>query len=344
MFVRRVKNLNSNTKTSIPTIEELGYELTSHGLRHPQRAAISKKTIQIIKNRLGLLECKIPFKNSKIYPGCPIFHTKNAFESKKLVLIATGVNSGPGLWEPSSVAKYGFENGSIILLLEKLISNGYDFILLNPNENSIDQNGVSVTSHSYNRNNKTIIESNSPESHFDYVWLNAIIKKSKADNIVFITSEYCGFGVLDLLNNHYDDFCSRVCGAVFLESSHTTFGLTPESLAWLKLCSVNLKRSSRADDTSKFDSSLGCMSYPINIAQSESNATDHDVETKGFRHVGVILSSEIVKFVESSFEKGLVGQEVLMETAEEILLELEISNLSINEPVYENNPEWSWET
>ncbi|KAG2183272.1 hypothetical protein INT43_006276 [Umbelopsis isabellina] len=145
-----------------------------------------------------------------------------------LVLLQGSGTIRPGQWSRRVIMNESLEAGSMFPYIERAQHNGWNVMILNPNNNEIayedgdgqDFGGEGGLSFSKNPGSMTIDGCETPEHHCQYVWDN-LIKDCKAEHIVIVAFSYGGHAISVLATQNALEFTQRVNALALIDSVHS---------------------------------------------------------------------------------------------------------------------------
>lgn len=147
---------------------------------------IEKYVYHLLETEGELKRFHIPVDSSEDESHGFIFHSNNAFDCDRLMLIVHG--SGvvrAGQWSRRLVINHSLESGTQLPYIKKAKEMGYGVLVLNSNQHYDEITG------------KKIQVSSSPEKHFNYVWKELVEKKCKAKDVAIVAHSYGGHITVD---------------------------------------------------------------------------------------------------------------------------------------------------
>jgi hypothetical protein len=199
--------------------------------------------VQSILLEMSLLQTWIPFES----PSVNIFHSVDAFENSRLLVIIQGSGKvRPGQWSRSVCINDSLEAGSMFSYIVQAINLNYGILILNPNLRRDPLSGKEISINS------------SSISHCNYVW-ETFVKKSKASQIFIAAHSYGGVCTVNLLKTHGAFFKKKVKAIALLDSVHKTVTeLSFDQRDFFKSTAKNWKKSQKPLGTVIPSPSEGC--------------------------------------------------------------------------------------
>lgn len=165
---------------------------------------------QMLESELKMEKLFLPVDAKEDEARSYVFITQGWKKAKKLLVLIQGSETArAGEWARRVIINDSLDAGSQIPWVEQGVKEGYDVLLLNPNYNSEEIGGEQVT----------IRGSEDSASHAVYVW-DHVIEQSSVSEVVIVAHSYGGVNVVHLLNEHQEQFLSRVKAVAFIESLH----------------------------------------------------------------------------------------------------------------------------
>ncbi|TPX64141.1 hypothetical protein SpCBS45565_g06098 [Spizellomyces sp. 'palustris'] len=198
-------------------------------------AVIDKHVEERLESDVGLLRMQIPVDDDENEAKSKIFMSKDALTSTKpLLVLVPGrhrrcVSSLPnichspasnhgatsiGQWARRIIINDNINIGAMFEYLKQAKEEGYEVLLMNPNENTGWLSGILK----WIRGNET------PSNHILYVW-DTILKKVN-EPILFVAHSAGGYAVFNLFKERPDETMARVKGIALMDSLHDATVIT----------------------------------------------------------------------------------------------------------------------
>ncbi|XP_048583591.1 FAM172 family protein homolog [Nematostella vectensis] len=171
---------------------------------------ITDHVYKLLEEKAGLKRVYVPIDPRENESVGFIFMSEDALRAEKLMILIHG--SGvvrAGQWARSLIINDCLESGTMLSYIARARKEGYGVLVTNGNENTSVKKGKM----------QRIRGSESPESHFDYVW-NTFISKAAASSIVIVAHSYGGVVVVHGMKR-CPGAMSRVKAVAFTDSVHT---------------------------------------------------------------------------------------------------------------------------
>ncbi|KXN67699.1 hypothetical protein CONCODRAFT_10186 [Conidiobolus coronatus NRRL 28638] len=177
-----------------------------------------------------------------------------------LVLLIQGNGLQPLIWDNDQCINKDFKTGSMIEIIEKLTSNNYEVMCLNPNENTFINGSPNVNC---SRESIQIPNHSTPELH-TVTTFKELILPSSPRKIIIIACDYGASCVMSVLEALFPQLENKLKGIFLIQSIHSGEELYGSDFQdWFLMNCVNWVESNDPECATIESIKLGCPTFSI---------------------------------------------------------------------------------